>query len=38
MQQLWAGVEKEGGIEAAKQNHDVIMTLGSHCYLWPQPK
>lgn len=27
----WRGIE--GGIEAAKQNHDVIMTPGSHCYL-----
>jgi hexosaminidase len=27
----WRG--EEGGIEAAKQNHDVIMTPGSHCYL-----
>lgn len=26
----WRG--EEGGIEAAKQNHDVIMTPGSHCY------
>lgn len=26
----WRGIE--GGIEAAKQNHDVIMTPGSHCY------
>lgn len=26
----WRGVE--GGIEAAKQNHDVIMTPGTHCY------
>ncbi len=27
----WRG--EEGGIEAAKQKHDVIMTPGSHCYL-----
>ncbi len=27
----WRG--EEGGIEAAKQNHNVIMTPGSHCYL-----
>ena len=27
----WRGIE--GGIEAAKQNHDVIMTPSSHCYL-----
>jgi hexosaminidase len=27
----WRGVE--GGIEAAKQKHDVIMTPNSHCYL-----
>lgn len=27
----WRGIE--GGIEAAKQNHDVIMTPTSHCYL-----
>jgi hexosaminidase len=27
----WRG--EEGGIQAAKQNHDVIMTPGSHCYL-----
>lgn len=27
----WRG--EEGGIEAAKQNHDVIMTPGSHCYI-----
>jgi hexosaminidase len=27
----WRGME--GGIEAAKQKHDVIMTPGSHCYL-----
>ena len=27
----WRG--EEGGITAAKQNHDVIMTPGSHCYL-----
>ncbi|MFZ4772278.1 MAG: family 20 glycosylhydrolase, partial [Ferruginibacter sp.] len=27
----WRG--EEGGIEAAQQNHDVIMTPGSHCYL-----
>ncbi len=26
----WRGVK--GGIEAAKQNHDVIMTPGTHCY------
>lgn len=26
----WRGVQ--GGIEAAKQGHDVIMTPGSHCY------
>ncbi|MBK8946863.1 MAG: family 20 glycosylhydrolase [Ignavibacteriae bacterium] len=26
----WRGIE--GGIAAAKQNHDVIMTPGSHCY------
>ena len=26
----WRGIEV--GIEAAKQNHDVIMTPGSHCY------
>ncbi len=26
----WRGIE--GGIEAAKQNHDVIMTPTSHCY------
>ena len=26
----WRG--EEGGIAAAKQNHDVIMTPGSHCY------
>lgn len=26
----WRGVE--GGIEAARQHHDVIMTPGSHCY------
>jgi hexosaminidase len=26
----WRG--EEGGIEAAKQNHNVIMTPGSHCY------
>lgn len=26
----WRGTK--GGIEAAKQNHDVIMTPGSHCY------
>ncbi len=26
----WRG--EEGGIEAAKQNHDVIMTPGTHCY------
>jgi hexosaminidase len=27
----WRG--EEGGIEAAKQNHDVIMTPGAYCYL-----
>ena len=27
----WRG--EEGGIEAAKQNHDVVMTPGSHCYV-----
>jgi hexosaminidase len=27
----WRGIE--GGIAAAKQNHDVVMTPGSHCYL-----
>jgi hexosaminidase len=27
----WRG--EEGGIEAAKQQHNVIMTPGSHCYL-----
>ncbi|MFN8243768.1 MAG: beta-N-acetylhexosaminidase [Ferruginibacter sp.] len=27
----WRG--EEGGITAAKQDHDVIMTPGSHCYL-----
>ena len=27
----WRGME--GGIEAARQQHDVIMTPGSHCYL-----
>ncbi len=27
----WRG--EEGGIEAAKQNHDVIMTPGTYCYL-----
>lgn len=27
----WRG--EEGGIEAAKQNHDVVMTPGSHCYI-----
>ena len=27
----WRGIE--GGIEAVKQNHDAIMTPGSHCYL-----
>lgn len=27
----WRG--EEGGIAAAKDNHDVIMTPGSHCYL-----
>ena len=27
----WRGTE--GGIAAAKENHDVIMTPGSHCYL-----
>lgn len=26
----WRGVD--GGVEAAKQGHDVIMTPGSHCY------
>ena len=26
----WRGME--GGLEAARQNHDVIMTPGSHCY------
>lgn len=26
----WRGIE--GGLEAARQNHDVIMTPGSHCY------
>ncbi|MBI5216084.1 MAG: family 20 glycosylhydrolase [Ignavibacteriae bacterium] len=26
----WRGVE--GGITAARQNHDVVMTPGSHCY------
>ncbi|MBK9734684.1 MAG: beta-N-acetylhexosaminidase [Saprospiraceae bacterium] len=26
----WRGIE--GGIEAARQNHDVIMTPGTHCY------
>ncbi|HMG15573.1 MAG TPA: family 20 glycosylhydrolase [Saprospiraceae bacterium] len=26
----WRGTS--GGIEAAKQNHDVVMTPGSHCY------
>jgi hexosaminidase len=26
----WRG--EEGGIEAARQNHDVVMTPGSHCY------
>ncbi|MDX1702620.1 MAG: family 20 glycosylhydrolase, partial [Melioribacteraceae bacterium] len=26
----WRGIQ--GGIEAAKQGHDVIMTPGSHCY------
>ena len=26
----WQGIK--GGIEAAKQNHNVIMTPGSHCY------
>jgi hexosaminidase len=26
----WRGME--GGIAAAKQNHDVVMTPGSHCY------
>ena len=26
----WRGTE--GGIEAARQNHDVVMTPGSHCY------
>lgn len=27
----WRGIK--GGIEAAKQKHDVIMTPGTHCYL-----
>src|SRR5204862_3959935 len=27
----WRG--EEGGIDAAKQNHDVIMTPGAYCYL-----
>ena len=27
----WRG--EQGGIEAARQNHDVIMTPGTHCYL-----
>ncbi|QZT37383.1 family 20 glycosylhydrolase [Halosquirtibacter xylanolyticus] len=27
----WRG--EKGGIEAAKQGHDVVMTPGSHCYL-----
>ncbi len=27
----WRG--EEGGIEAAKQNHDVVMTPGTYCYL-----
>ena len=27
----WRG--EEGGIAAARQNHDVVMTPGSHCYL-----
>ncbi len=27
----WRG--EQGGIDAAKQNHDVIMSPGSHCYL-----
>jgi hexosaminidase len=27
----WRGIE--GGVEAVKQNHDAIMTPGSHCYL-----
>jgi hexosaminidase len=27
----WRG--EEGGIEAAKQNHDVIMTPGTYCYI-----
>ncbi len=27
----WRG--EEGGIEAAKQDHDVVMTPGSHCYI-----
>ncbi len=27
----WRG--EEDGIEAAKQNHDVVMTPGSHCYI-----
>lgn len=26
----WRGIE--GGISAAKENHDVVMTPGSHCY------
>lgn len=26
----WRGIE--GGLEAARQNHDVVMTPGSHCY------
>jgi hexosaminidase len=26
----WRGID--GGIEAARQNHDVIMTPGTHCY------
>jgi len=26
----WRGTE--GGVKAAKQNHDVVMTPGSHCY------
>lgn len=26
----WRGIE--GGLEAARQNHDVIMTPGTHCY------
>jgi hexosaminidase len=27
----WRGIE--GGIAAAKENHDVVMTPGTHCYL-----